>query len=492
MRAPAPSSWSFQPPRQAPVRSGPGDLYLKVLGFVLLAYALLGRSAAYVGVPPLFIGEVLLGVGLVLVLLARRPQTFFAAPAMWACAMLIVWVAIRTVPYIPAYALDAPRDGMMAGYIFFAFIVVGLLLERPERLRDLLVRYRTLVVVICSVAWAIYLTFRLNPELFPFLPWAPTIRVVENKPGDLMVHMTAITAFVVLGFKRPKPWLIVLLIVGTGALAAGTRGGMMGFVFGMAAFAVMKPKSARFGKLAYIGAFLVIAGLAVDTTNLEVNEGNRSLSLEQLWENAKSVFGRSDQAMLKNTAEWRLQWWEKIIDYTVFGEYRWTGKGFGRNIATEDGFAVDDQGSLRSPHNSVMTLLARGGIPAVVLWTAIHGLWFWSVLRAWLHARREGLTAWTGFFALCVVFWIAAQVNGIFDVYLEGPMGAIWFWAVFGAAIAGARLVRTHPTLLDDVIETADGDGGPGDGGPEAPTWAWRPPAEPRAAAPIPSWTPVR
>jgi len=28
------------------------------------------------------------------------------------------------------------------------------------------------------------------------------------------------------------------------------------------------------------------------------------------------------------------------------------------------------------------------------------------------------------------------QCNAFFDVYLEGPQGAIWFWTVFGTGLA--------------------------------------------------------
>jgi len=40
------------------------DYYLSLLLFALLGYALFGRGFAYVGVPPLFIGEMLMVLGL--------------------------------------------------------------------------------------------------------------------------------------------------------------------------------------------------------------------------------------------------------------------------------------------------------------------------------------------------------------------------------------------------------------------------------------------
>ncbi len=44
---------------------------------------------------------------------------------------------------------------------------------------------------------------------------------------------------------------------------------------------------------------------------------------------------------LQNTREWRLDWWQTIWDYTVDGPYFWTGKGYGINLASDDGFQTD-------------------------------------------------------------------------------------------------------------------------------------------------------
>lgn len=460
--------WAYAPPALDPARRGPADRWLVGLSVLLFGYAVFGRSFAYLGVPPIFIGEVMLAGGLALLLLVRRPVTLIAAPPMAAAAALLAWVALRTVPYLSGYGLDAPRDAMVAGYALYAAVVAALVLQRPERLPELLVRYRVLVLVLCGGAWLLYLIVRSFQESVPTLPWAPDVHVIANKPGDLVVHMAGVVAFVVLGWRRAGPVLLALMVVGSAALMVGNRGGMVGFLLAMGVFAVLKPRSARAGRMVYALALLIVLGLAVDTSHLSTNEGNRSISVEQLWENLKSVVGKSDQQMLSTTTEWRKEWWSLIVGYTVHGEYRWTGKGFGRNIAVEDGFKTDDEGSLRSPHSVHMTLLARGGLPGVALWALVHGLWWIGLLRAWRFARHHDLQPWMGFFALCAVYWTAAVVNASFDVYLEGPMGAIWFWTVFGAAVAGTRLVRAYPHLLDRLPDRV-----PVSTAHRAPTWAW-------------------
>ncbi|HVT89955.1 MAG TPA: hypothetical protein VHD56_13960 [Tepidisphaeraceae bacterium] len=40
------------------------------------------------------------------------------------------------------------------------------------------------------------------------------------------------------------------------------------------------------------------------------------------------------------------------------------------------------------------------------------------------------------------------MTNAAFDVFLEGPMGGIWLWCVYGAGIASAKLFKRYPDLL--------------------------------------------
>ena len=485
----SPSTWEYRPPAGVGVREGPGDRYLVVLGVVLVGYALMGRGFAYLGAPPLFIGEVVLAAGLALLLFARRLPPLVLGPAMWMLLPLMAWVGVRTAMGVGTYGVDAIRDAMIVGYALFAFIVAGLLMQRPERLRELLVRYRILAVVILSTAWAVYLAFRLSPESIPALPWTDKARMIENKPGDLLVHLAGITAFLILGFKRATPLWLVLLVIGTATMMAGNRGGMLGYMLAMVVFAVMKPRSARFGRLAYVGIFLLLLGLAAPSS-VKINEGSRTISVDQVWENVQSVFGKSDSEALNTTTEWRLLWWKKIVGYTFGGPYLLDGKGFGINLATDDGFRVDKENSLRSPHNAHLTLLARGGVPAFVLWLLVQALWVREVLLAWARARRAGQTEWVGVLAMCMVYWVAAQINGTFDVYLEGPMGGIWFWVVFGVAMAATRLQQTHPHLLDGLRVGTTSDPRP----PSAPRWSVatgaRPPL-PGAGPRTPTWSPL-
>lgn len=478
---------TYTPPASASYAARAGDRYLAALGGVLLGYALFSRTFAYLGVPPLFIGEIMLGLGVLVALSSGglRPALGSWTIRLWGA--LLVWTAIRTAPYLGSYGLDAPRDAMLVVYGVYAVIVAALVLASPERLAWAVRRYSTFVTVMLAGAWVVYLAAKLLGAGQPTLPWAPVF-LFEAKGGDLMVHMTGITAFLVLGLRQRTTVWFALAAFSAGIIMVSNRGGMVAYVLGLGLAWLLRPRGTfgRSAKLVYAFFGLLVIGLiAGPVLELQVQGGSRDLTVEQVVENVTSIFTSSGSNSLDGTKRWRLLWWGKIVDYTLGGPYFWDGKGFGINLAESDGFTLGDDGGLRSPHNGHLTVLARAGVPGAALWVLLHAVWFLGLLAAWMRARLAEQQRWTAVFAWIAAIWIAALVNASFDVYLEGPMGGVWLWSLMGLGIAAARLQRTHPDLLGDATSA------PAPPPSFAPTpHDLRPPAPSRASAdPAPTWS---
>ena len=172
-----------------------------------------------------------------------------------------------------------------------------------------------------------------------------------------------------------------------------------------------------------------------------VRPKGRPATFQQMIENLFSIFGSSNDGGLEGSKQFRLAWWGKIFDYTVLGNYFWTGKGFGINLADADGFQSTADHSLRSPHNSEMTVLARMGVPGLVLWVLLQGAFGIGLLRATFAHRRTGDLQLAALGAFLLAYWVAMMVDTSFDPYLEGPQGGIWFWTIFGLGLVVMRLV---------------------------------------------------
>jgi hypothetical protein len=196
---------------------------------------------------------------------------------------------------------------------------------------------------------------------------------------------------------------------------------------------------------------MAVAVVLLWATNIHIavpGGKGREISFDQFVTNLKSMTSDTGTDGLDSTKEWRMEWWRDIVRYTLRGKYFWSGKGFGINLADDDGYQVMSDRSLRAPHSAHLDMLARAGVPGLVLWVILQASWGLGVLAAFLSSRRNGEERWQGVLLFLLALWAAFLVNASFDVFLEGPMGAAWFWTIFGAGAAAAWLYRRHPEVL--------------------------------------------
>jgi hypothetical protein len=114
------------------------------------------------------------------------------------------------------------------------------------------------------------------------------------------------------------------------------------------------------------------------------------------------------------------------------------------NLAVDDGFVVGDPNAppLRSPHNSHMNVLARTGVPGFALWISFMITWFGTMTGWASRAWRKGDTEWGNLMFFVACYWLANVINASFDVALEGPMLASWFWCQTGFGLGIVAIYR--------------------------------------------------
>ena len=419
------------------------DRYVRFLACALLGYAVMGKGFAYMGVPPLFIGEVVLVLGLVVLM---RTGCLFATLASLTSLLAValgLWAVMRTLPYVRQYGIDALRDSVIVTYGCFAFITAALLIERPDRINEVVRYFRRFTAIYVHSAFFVYYGQKLSQGHIP--TW-PTTGVPINlvRPGEVAVHLCAASVFSLLGFYKIKRLGVVLLVLGVGLVSAQSRGGMLAILVPVTFAAIIAGRVRQF-----IPALLIIGSLGVVAYTLDLNiqlsRDERSVRIEQLVANVGSIFGSGDNAGLDGTKMWRLRWWEAIRKYTLHGDYFWTGKGFGINLAEDDGFVVGQEGGgaiLRSPHNGHMTILARTGVSGLVLWGLFLASVFLTLLRHMILARWNGAPQWSNLFLFLLCYIAAIIIDASFDVALEGPMLGIWFWVLVGLSIGSSMIYR--------------------------------------------------
>jgi len=431
------------------------ELWLHALMLTLLGYAVLGKGWAYVGYPPLFIGEVLLAGGAAALVFSRLRGMPRAFPSI-ALLTMMAWGALRTIPYLSSFGIDAVRDAVIWGYGAFAFITFWYIAARPHRLALVLRRYAQfagIFLVAMPAAWA--LRFVLA-DAMPRWPWAD-VGIIDPKAGDVMVHLSGILAFWIAGIRgEVGAGRLLLLAACAGVIGSYERAGMVAFLLCFAVCAILRPHRGQLHRLAAVVVIGLVV-LAVTAIRLEApsrgEAKTREISFEQFVANVLSLTSSTELGDLDNTRTWRLEWWHDIADYTLRGPYFWQGKGFGINLADDDGYQVKSDGSLRSPHSAHLTMLARAGVPGLALWAAVQLSWAAAIFRCYLGARRSGQSRWSDVFLFLLVYWLAFMANASFDVYMEGPMGGIWFWCIYGLGLGAIWIYQRNPGIL---VQDAD------------------------------------
>jgi O-antigen ligase len=188
-----------------------------------------------------------------------------------------------------------------------------------------------------------------------------------------------------------------------------------------------------------VGLIVLVAAIA--NLRVGIGETGKQISVSEIANRITSVFGNEDEA-LEGTRAYRLEWWGDIVDYTVTGPFFWGGKGFGVNLATDDGFQFEAEETHRAPHNSHVTVLARMGVPGLAMWISLQVAFAVSLWVAMRKAQRIGLARWASIDAWLLIYWLAICINASFDPYLEGPQGGIWYWSIIGIGLYVLRLQR--------------------------------------------------
>jgi O-antigen ligase/polysaccharide polymerase Wzy-like membrane protein len=430
-------------------------LFQVALATLLVGYAFLNKGFAYVGVGSVYVGELVVAIGLLAT--AYRLGTIRIGVAHVAILAFMAWGAIRTIPYVGIYGVDALRDGVAWAYALIALAVAATVTMSTFRVA---IRwYGRLIPAL--VLWFPIAAFAgaLFGNAIPTAP-GTDVPIIYFKAGDAGVHLAGVGAFILSGLYAPAAGTTIPVafvwagwLTSAGLVAAVNRGGML--AASMCALSLLFVRRLSPWLIAGTVGLAIMAGGWI--INPQVNLGiERTLSFQQITENVTSIFGESS-TQTESTKEWRLRWWEGIVDYTINGPYFWDGKGYGVNLADSDGFQVEADGSLRSPHSAHFEILARSGVPGLALWIAVQlAVWF-VLFRAARRARQRGATWWLAVAAWLGVYWLANLVNMSFDVYLVGPMGGIWFWAVVGAIIALDRVLADGDLDLDsDTSESQD------------------------------------
>jgi hypothetical protein len=413
---------------------------------ILFGYIFQGRGFSYFGVPPLYVGELTLALGLFALVFGVARWTFTSASVL--TLLFVLFGALRTLPDLMTYRADAIRDGAIWYYAAFAFLIYFLLSQRHL---DVFLRLLASATHFLLV-WHLFLStiFRSMTDSLPQFPGSPLPIISVMGPGHRGIVIGMVGAFLATGLykhyaphsRTPITLVWCLWIANAAIISAESRGGMLSILIPMALVLLLHP-SEEWIKAITIGLVCIV--VLIVWNPLFSFGYYRDFSTDQIVSNVRSIFSEDTANLggVEGTENFRLRWWTAIYNDVIHGPHFWHGVGFGVNLASEYGVlgygTTGEESSLRSPHNGHLTILARMGVIGIALWLALNLSFVWTLTKKCFESQDSAgrvsklVALW---FLAC---WSAIMIGALFDVYLEGPYGGIVYWSVIGGGLVTSR-----------------------------------------------------
>jgi hypothetical protein len=461
--APAPT----RQPEGVPPRPRYFVWFTPALGLLLGGYLFFSKTFAYMHVPgtPVYVGEIVLGIGIAEVLQLPSPwrHLLSRAPVLRIVLAFLALCAVRLFFDLPVYGIDALRDSSIVYYGIFSLLTAAAVVCEPTFLPRMLAWYRR--VLPAFLIWAPIAVLLSNVQALTNIVIPGTLTGINSfKTGDYAVQVTMAVIFLWLERPRaeggPAPSAsrtIALSLLGIVTLFICLTQNRGGFLAGLAMLAVGSAylPSGRRRRL----VFPLLVGLLAITPlimllNVRLPGSAREVSLQQVVWNLSSIVGHDQNEQLSGTVDWREQLWQRIRD-DMFRTGTWrTGVGFG--VVLGERYGVSDPGDplpLRNAHNSHLTIYARTGVLGIGLWALLWITWSARLYR-WIRRRPGGVRDPEAAIAVwLLVGALGFLVNAYFDPSLEGPASCIWLYVLVGTGAAITRSRRASPSsrhLADD------------------------------------------
>ncbi|WP_166671308.1 O-antigen ligase family protein [Cryobacterium psychrophilum] len=412
------------------------------------------RWGTNIGASPIYITDILIGLGIAGWFIATRMQGKRALDG-WVTrnrpsalfALFFVYVSARFLLSLGGGPmLDWVRDGVPFLYGVLAFVSASSLARSTHEARARTMRIFWAALIFHTL-WACVIIFGGIQET-PSVPFS-TAPLFQLRP-DIDAALLGVTAGMCLlrilrGHKKFWPF-IGMVASAAAVLTLETRAGLIALALSVALAILLQYAATprqnvrRTVMVMVIPALALIALMILPTTPPG----------ERLVATFKSSQGSTSAAeSAQGTQRARELVWSGVIDWTNEETSRTIfGGGFGNNFLDESGTLAYLEGStysgVRSPHNWFVGNYARLGVIGFALSIAVCLQLLGTIVR---YRRRIGEDPLLSLSALLIV---AILPVASFGVVLEAPHGAVPFWWAAGIIFA-LRESKTKAAGLSQV-----------------------------------------
>jgi hypothetical protein len=394
--------------------------YIKLYFIGLLLYIFFNKGVAYS-----YMAEILLVVGIFILFINRKEfEIGLDRKQILAGIFILISFIFIIVGAFQYSVLNVMRDSLAFQYAWFAFIIYFLKNEYDFIWQKIIQIYKWVPLVLFLNFFLFYFVFLYLPPINIF----GNQNIIIYKNGDKSVHLLVSTILMFLYSEQyTRKWLIaniILIVINFLILLAFTRSGSVAYIFSLFFFFLFSKEkilNETLRKLLKYVPIIMVIGMGLFVSiDIQGDAQGRTISLSQITDNFSSIVSTNIDGNLAENKVWRLIWWAKLVNESFTLQHFFVGKGLGMSLAGNDILNTDD--NLRSPHNFHLTILARFGYFVFIAWI----IWLVSLFKPLFTRKLAGKTL-----AITSIL-LAFIINGSFDVFFEGPMGAFPFWTFVG------------------------------------------------------------
>jgi hypothetical protein len=409
-------------------------IWPRIAGFLLVGYLCGKKSFAYLGVPPLFVGEIALAAFLLL-----KPRV---ALGTWADSLLrpspLNGFGLALLVFV-AYGVWQVGRGVLGGsaivytlkffvfnyYTLYIFLGMWVGLRAPECLPNLI----RVIAWVNGIYGLIYiLGLRYIGAHMPGSEGVPLFVA----PGGGGVAILGL-----LCFERDlrAVWLVgVVMLNIVVTVAWQVRAEWLGLALGIVAWGLLTGRLSRVVAIGMVG--LAVFGM-LELADIKLVGRTSGVSLSETLARFIAPIDLQlaqefspDAAHHVGTAEWRERWWHAIwVSVHSRPMLEAFGHGYGFDLfglAPKDVRAGQEEWEVRTPHSVFYYALGYTGWVGVALFVLLQ---FTILKLLWQSYQVRGQPAG-------LVFWVLGMAMAFFEASFETPFEAIPFYLLAGMTIA--------------------------------------------------------
>ena len=397
---------------------------------LLIGNLAMTRSFAHIGIAPLFIAE--LSIGLILLL---RPSVFLGhwlrslvkdGPLTVLAYSALIFVAYGAFQCLRGLAGDYPKIALQnfAFHFYVVFLFAGIWLgtQRADLLPKI-VRWGSWIIGTYGVLYLLVFADASDPSTLP-----ETNKVsLFGQPHGCGLMIVGLLVYE----RKWRSALVPLMLNSFAMLGNQVRAEWLAFAAAVLAFALLTAQVKRLAIVSFALAGLLFVGLVLDFRVKAPSGRGGDISVREIAGRAIASFDEKTATKLtpraksySSTVSWRTGWWKNI--YASVHESPFTSLlGHGYSFAIWE-LHPENIPRVRTPHNIAVFCLAYGGWIGVIIFYTFYVILGLTCLRSFLTTGDP--------FGCC--FWVGYTVWAPFDNLMESPYGAIPFYLLCGIYLA--------------------------------------------------------